>query len=72
LFPTLGSNTKGLEKNADGAYAIDLAPEAPKGEEANWLQTVAGESCMSLLRMFGPLEPWTNKTWRPGSIKLAK
>jgi hypothetical protein len=44
LFPTLGSNTKGLEKNADGSYAIDFVPEAPKGKEANWLQNVSGEA----------------------------
>jgi len=25
-----------------------------------------------ILRMYGPLEPWINKTWRPGEIALVK
>jgi len=24
------------------------------------------------LRLYGPLEPWFNKTWRPGEIELVK
>jgi len=72
LFPTVGSQTKGFEKNADGSMDIYFAPEAPKGKEGNWLQTIPGKSWMSLLRMYGPLEPWINKTWKPGEIELVK
>ena len=25
-----------------------------------------------ILRMYGPLEPWLEKTWRPGEVELAK
>jgi hypothetical protein len=25
-----------------------------------------------ILRMYGPLEPWLNKTWRPSEIALVK
>jgi hypothetical protein len=25
-----------------------------------------------ILRMYGPLEPWLNKTWRPSEIELQK
>jgi hypothetical protein len=25
-----------------------------------------------ILRMYGPLEPWLNKTWRPSEIELVK
>jgi len=31
-FPTLGSQTKGIETNADGSYDIYFAPAAPKGK----------------------------------------
>jgi hypothetical protein len=24
------------------------------------------------LRLYGPLEPWFDKTWRPGEIELVK
>ena len=38
----------------------------------NWLATVPGKCWFTILRMYGPLEPWINKTWRPGEIELAK
>jgi hypothetical protein len=72
LFPTVGSQSEGIKKNADGSYDVYFAPEAPAGQEGNWLQTVPGKSWFAILRMYGPLEPWINKTWRPGDIELVK
>jgi hypothetical protein len=69
-FPTVGSQTKGLKINDDGSYDIYFGPEAPEGFENNWLQTIPGKSWFVILRMYGPLEPWINKTWRPGEIEL--
>jgi len=70
LFPTVGSQTKGMQKNADGSYDVYFAPEAPEGKEGNWLQTNRDKSWFVILRMYGPLEPWINKTWRPGEIEV--
>jgi len=72
LFPTVGSQTKGMQKNADGSYDVYFAPEAPEGKEGNWLQTLPNKSWFIILRMYGPLEPWINKTWRPGEIERVK
>ena len=72
LFPTVGSQTKGFKKNKDGSYDLYFGPKAPNGQESNWLQTVEGKSWFSILRMYGPLEPWINKTWKPGEIELVK
>ncbi len=72
LFPTVGSQTKGMKKNADGSYDVYFAPKAPEGEEGNWLQTNTGQELVHHLRMYGPLEPWINKTWRPGEIEMMK
>ena len=47
-------------------------PEAPKGKESNWVQTVPGKGWNTILRLYGPLEPWFDKTWRPGEIELVK
>ena len=33
---------------------------------ANWLQTVPGKGWNMVIRLYGPLEPWFDKTWRPG------
>lgn len=71
-FPTIGSQTKGMTQNADGSYDIYFAPETPEGKEGNWLQTVPGKSWFTILRMYGPLEPWISKSWRPGEIELVK
>ena len=71
-FPTIGSQTEGMKKNADGSYDLYFAPTAPKGQEGNWLQTVQGKSWFVILRMYGPLEPWINKTWRPSEIEQVK
>ena len=71
-FPTVGSQSKGFEKNADGSYDLYFAPKAPAGKENNWLATVPGKSWFAILRMYGPLEPWISKTWRPSEIELVK
>jgi hypothetical protein len=70
LFPSAGSQTKGIKKNADGSFDIYFAPKPPKGYEKNWLETVPGKGWFVVLRMYGPLQPWIDKTWRPGEIEL--
>ncbi len=71
-FPAKGSNSAGIQKNADGSYDIYFGPKAPAGKESNWIQTVPGRGWFTILRLYGPLEPWFDKTWRPGDITLAK
>lgn len=68
-FPTIGSQTSGMEKNTDGSFDVFFGPTAPEGKEGNWLQTVPNKSWFTILRMYGPLEPWIDKSWRPGEIK---
>jgi hypothetical protein len=50
-----------------GIYA-----ERTHSHEANWVQTIPGQSWFTILRLYGPLEPWVNQTWRPGEIELVK
>lgn len=71
-FPTVGSLTEGMKKNADGSYDLYFGPTAPTDFEGNWLQTVPGKSWFTILRMYGPLEPWIDTTWRPGEIAMAE
>jgi hypothetical protein len=71
-YPTIGSQTKGIQKNANGSFEVYFAPKAPKGEENNWLQTIPGKSWIAVLRMYGPEEAWIKQTWRPGEIELVK
>ncbi len=69
-FPTVGSQSEGFQQNSDGSYDVYFAPEPPAGKEGNWLQTVPRKSWFAILRMYGPLEPWIDQTWRPGEIEL--
>ncbi len=69
-FPALGSNDDGLVQNADGSTDIYFGPVAPEGFESNWLQTVPGKGWNTIMRLYGPLEPWFDQTWRPGEITL--
>jgi hypothetical protein len=71
-FPGLDNNKKGLKQNKDGSYDIYFGPRPPKGKEANWIQTVPGKGWNMLFRLYGPLEPWFDKTWRPGDAVLVK
>lgn len=71
-FPSKGSQSPGIQKNADGSYDIYFGPKAPAGKESNWIQTVPGRGWFTILRLYGPLEPWFNKTWKPGDIELQK
>ena len=71
-FPGIDNNMPGMIKNADGSYDIYFGPKAPKGQENNWVQTVPSKSWSVILRLYGPLEAWYNKTWRPGEIELVK
>ncbi|MGA7689272.1 MAG: DUF1214 domain-containing protein, partial [Jiangellales bacterium] len=71
-FPTVGSQDKGMKANPDGSYDIYFGPTAPEGWEGNWLQTIPGKSWLIALRMYGPLEPWLDQTWRPSQIELVE
>ena len=56
--------------NDDGSITLWFGPEAPEGREANWIQTVPGKSWFTILRLYGPLEPWFKREWVPGNIEL--
>lgn len=71
-FPTVGSQSEGVRKNEDGSYDVYFGPKAPEGKESNWLETTPGKSWFAILRMYGPLEPWIDKNWRPGEIEPLK
>ncbi|MEI6457033.1 MAG: DUF1254 domain-containing protein [bacterium] len=69
-FPSISSLKKGIIVNPDSSVDVWLGPEPPVGREANWIQTVPGKGWFIMLRIYGPLEPWFDKTWKPGEIEL--
>jgi hypothetical protein len=69
-FPSVSSQSKGVKVNGDGSVDVYFGPKAPDGLEKNWVQTIPGKGWFMILRLYGPLEPWFDKTWRPGEIEL--
>lgn len=71
-FPGTSSQKQNITINPDSSVDIWFGPESPPGKEANWIQTIPGKGWLTLLRLYGPLEPWFDKIWRPGEIELVK
>ena len=68
-FPSIGSQSKGIVANADTSVDVWFGPTAPVGHESNWVQTVPGKGWSAILRLYGPLQPWFDKSWKPGEIE---
>ncbi|MBT3770447.1 MAG: DUF1254 domain-containing protein [Acidiferrobacteraceae bacterium] len=64
------SNSPNLKANDDGSFTVWFGPKAPAGKEGNWVQTEPNTSYSCLLRLYSPLEPWFDKTWKPGDFEL--
>jgi hypothetical protein len=66
------STSPNLKLNADGSATVWFGPKAPEGQEGNWVQTTPGKGWNVLLRLYGPLEPWVDKSWKPGDFELVE
>jgi len=71
-FPSQNSETGNMVANADGSVDLYFGPKAPKGKKQNWIETVPNKSWFPILRLYGPLEPWFDKSWKPGEMELVK
>lgn len=67
--PTLSSRTRAIRPNPDGSTTLYFGPEAPAGWEDNWIETVPGKGWFVALRLNGPLKPWFDRTWQPGTLQ---
>jgi hypothetical protein len=74
-FPRAGSQsfpTPAAAPNADGSTTVYFGPARPNGiAEGNWVETAPGKGWFVLLRLYSPLQPFFDKTWRPGEIEAA-
>jgi hypothetical protein len=66
----IDSTQKSVKANPDGSYTVYFAPKAPAGQENNWVQTWPGKSWQVILRLYAPLQPWFDKTWKPGDLEV--
>jgi len=66
------SNKDGIIIADDGSATVYFGPKAPEGQENNWVQTMPGKGYNVLLRLYGPLESWFDRSWKPGDFELVK
>ena len=71
-FPSKNNKKHNLDMNEDGSVDLYFSSKPPKGHENNWIETVSGKGWFVLLRLYGPLDPWFDKTWRPGEFELVE
>ncbi|NIM94291.1 MAG: DUF1214 domain-containing protein [Anaerolineales bacterium] len=74
-WPRAGSQsypTPAVVPNTDGSIDVYFGTEAPAGKESNWIQTLPGKGWFVCLRLYSSLQPFFDKTWRPGEIELVE
>ena len=75
-YPRAGSQkypSPAAEANRDGSTTIYFAPTQPQGVvRGNWIQTMPGKGWFTILRLYGPLESFFTKQWRPSEIELVQ
>jgi hypothetical protein len=64
-----GSQSPGLQKNADGSVDIYFGPKAPAGKDSNWVPTNPSGQFEVLFRLYGPEEAFADKTWKLPDIE---
>ena len=65
----IDSGVPGLQLNPDAGATVWFGPSPPAGHEGNWVQTMPGKGYSVLIRLYAPLEPWFDKSWRPGDFE---
>jgi hypothetical protein len=72
-YPRAGSQSypsPAAEPNADGSTTIYFGPRQPDGvKRGNWIQTIPGKGWFVILRLYSPLEPFFDKSWRISEIE---
>ena len=59
----VSSNSKELQKNADGSVDLYFGPKAPEGKESNWVQTVPDKFWFPYFRLYAPTQAYFDRSW---------
>jgi hypothetical protein len=74
-FPRAGSQsypTPAAVADADGATTVHLSPEKPADvADGNWIQSDPEKGWFVVLRLYSPLQPFFDKTWRVSEVEPA-
>ena len=67
--PSKNSFDQRIQSNEDGSIDLCFGPEAPTGQESNWIRTLPGKGWFTIFRLYGPLEGYMDKSWKPSDIE---
>lgn len=70
-YPAVSSLDAGVQAEEDGSFVIRFGPTKPDMAVANWIPTTPGKAWFTIVRLYGPLEPWFEKTWTLPEIQPA-
>ncbi len=74
LFPRAGSQiypSPAAEAEPDGSTVVYFSPDRPDDVgPGNWIQTDPEKSWFVILRLYSPLQPFFDKTWRVGEVEV--
>ena len=72
-YPRAGSQmypSPAAEADSDGSTVVYFSPTQPADvAPGNWIQTDPEKGWFVVLRLYSPLQPFFDKTWRPGEIE---
>lgn len=63
-----GSRDAELVVNDDGSVDLQFGPAEPATGPTNWVRTIPGKHWFSYFRLYGPTEPYFDRTWKLGDI----
>jgi len=67
------SSRNDITKNADGSVDLYFGPEAPAGKPPkNWIKTLPNKGWLTYFRLYGPTQPYFDKTWVLPDIEEVK
>ena len=71
--PDRSSRDKQIVKNDDGSVDLYFGPTAPAGKpESNWIKTLPGKGWFTYFRLYGPTQPYFDRSWVLPDIELMK
>ena len=67
------SSRDDIEKNADGSVDLWFGPKPPAGKPAsNWIETIPGRGWFTYFRLYGPTQPYFDRSWVLPDIERAR
>jgi hypothetical protein len=63
-----GSRDPNLHTNDDGSVDLYFGPKAQAQGDSNWVQTIPGRHWFSYFRLYGPHEPYLDRSWKLDDI----